>query len=267
MKFRCAELLIGFLFMGAAHADTQCTFEKWALDKSYELLRKGDTGAYIFTSSNVQVDADGAPNAYHPDDVGLDCIKGESFKGLDCPANGGYPNQSWWRDAILPDPLDNNKGYIQKTGKYKGYFVSQTSLHDNTKPATSPERYVNASVVPYIVFPGKLNMLKGTGTVGDFGFAFNLDSGKSSAFIVAEVGPTDAKLGEMSIALGVALGGNPNPRTGAGKPGGTNVFIVFPHSRMKPAWPISNADIANKVNVLLEQAGGLEMLKSCAKKS
>ena len=65
----------------------------------------------------------------------------------------------------------------------------------------------------------------------------NLDNGKTSAFIVAEVGPR-MRNGEMSIALAQALGGqNPNPRTGAGKPDGKIAYVVFPKSRANPAWP------------------------------
>jgi len=35
----------------------------------------------------MSIDADGAPNAYHPDNIGLDDLK-----------NAGYPNTSWWKN-------------------------------------------------------------------------------------------------------------------------------------------------------------------------
>jgi hypothetical protein len=230
-----------------------------------QLLSEKLKGPYIFVTDEVKVDADGAPNAYHQDDVGLHCTKGVGFKGLDCPANGGYPSQNWWRSAIVPDPQNNNTGYLQPSGTFKGYFVSQTSLRDNSKSNLDPKKYVDSTSVPYLVFPGKFSTKVGTGSIGDYGFAINVESGYSSPFIVAEVGPSNAKLGEMSISLGVALGGvNPNPRTGAGTPKGNVAYIIFPYSKATPAWPISHDDLKAKVDALLDSIGGVEVLKSCA---
>jgi Fungal chitosanase of glycosyl hydrolase group 75 len=229
-----------------------------------QLLREKLKGPYIFVTDEVKVDADGAPNAYHPDDVGLHCTKGVGFKGLDCPENGGYPSQSWWRSAIVADPQNNNTGYVQPNGAFKGYFVSQTSLKDKTKSDLDPEKYVDSTSVPYIVFPGNFNAMIGTGSIGDYGFAIHVESGHSSPFIVAEIGPSDAKLGEMSISLGVVLGGvNPNPRTGAGTPKGKIAYIIFPYSKAIPAWPISQDNLNVKANALLDSIGGVEVLKSC----
>lgn len=247
------------------YAAPQCNFAQWDTYQDSQLLRDKDKGPYIFSTKKVKVDADGAPNAYHPNDVGLHCTKGVGFKGLDCPANGGYPNQSWWRSAIVPDPKNNNKGYIQPDGKYKGYFVSQTSLKDKSKSNLDPIKYVDSTSVPYLVFPGKFNAKSGTGSVGDYGFAINLDSGQSSPFIVAEVGPPSAHLGEISISLGVALGGvNPNPRTGAGTPNGKIAYIIFPYTKATPEWPVSLSDLNKRVNELLKSVGGVETLKNCA---
>ena len=108
----------------------------------------------MFATTHAQVDADGAPNAYHPDDVGLNCKTGTGFKGLDCPANGGYPNGDWWPSAIVPDPKNKKKGYVQPDGEFKGFFVSQTSLRDGARSDLDPAKYVNAAAVPYLVFPG-----------------------------------------------------------------------------------------------------------------
>ena len=103
----------------------------------------------------------------------------------------------------------------------------------------------------------------GTGTLGDLGYAVNLDNGKTSAFIVAEVGPSDAKL-EMSIALAQALGGqNPNPRTGAGKPDGKIAYVVFPKSRANPAWPDQSTNRRPRPGPAQAVARGMETLKAC----
>ncbi len=260
--FLATTLFIPSIFL---HAEPQCDFPRWDAYQNADLLRQKEKGPYIFITNDVKIDADGAPNAYHPDDVGLHCTKGTGFKGLDCPANGGYPNQSWWRVAIVPDPKNNDKGYVQPSGQFKGYFVSQTSLRDNSKLDIDPDKYVDSTSIPYFVFPGKFYKKSGTGLVGDYGFAINMDNGNSSSFVVADVGPSNAHLGEMSIALGAALGGeSPNPRTGSGTPKGKIAYIVFPYTKATPKWPVEQSDINEKVTALLASNGGVEMLQACA---
>lgn len=243
----------------------ECVFEPWAKYRATNLYKHLSTAAYLFHSTSVKVDADGAPNAYHPDDIPLHCTKGVGFRGLDCPANAGYPKSTWWSSALLPDPSNPKRAYVQPaSSQYAGFFVSQTSLFDKTKAKTDHARYVDSRNVPYLVFPGKFNAMPGTGVMGDFGYAINVDMGKASPFVVAEVGPPNAELGEMSIALATALGGtNPNPRTGAGAPKGKTVYVVFPRSRAQPAWPLSNEQIAARVETLLLEVGGQAAVTDC----
>jgi hypothetical protein len=252
---------------GVVQAQT-CAFTSWTTYQKTPLLRHAEIPAYLFSTISVKVDADGAPNAYHPDDVKLHCTKGQGFKGLDCPANGGYPNSSWWRSAILPDPNNNAKPYIQPpSNEFAGYFVSQTTLQDKNKAPTDPTRYVDSRTIPFLVFPGSFHKMAGTGGMGDIGYAVNIENGKGSAFIVAEVGPSTAALGEMSIALGSALGGNnPNPRTGAGTPKGKIVYVVFPGSGSSPKWPVSDTDLKLRAQKLVLSIRGTEALTACAGK-
>ena len=80
---------------------------------------------------------------------------------------------------------------------------------------------------------------------------------QTSSAIIADIGPFNAPLGEISIALAEALGGHkPNPRTGAGAPSGTFRYVVFPRSRAKPAWPLTAAEIDGHVQTLLAGIGG-----------
>ena len=184
-----------------------CPFAAWTSYQTSTLLRH-PSGAYVFAATKVKVDADGAPNAYHPDNVGSHCTKGNGLKGLDCPANAGYPGTSWWPSVLVADPKDPSRPYVQpETSDFPGFFVSQTSLKDKSKPATDTRKYVDSRVVPYVVLPGKLYKMKGTGSLGDFGYALNTSNGKGSPFIVAEIGPASATLGEMSIGLGDSIGG------------------------------------------------------------
>lgn len=243
----------------------QCRYEKWDEYLGTTLLRVPQGSAYIFGTTRVAVDADGAPNAYHPDDVGLHCTKGTTFKGLDCPANAGYPDSHWWPSVLVPDPTNPNRAYVQPaSSEFAGFFVSQTSLRDTSKPLTDPKKYVDSRNIPYIVFPGQFHKMKGTGTTGDLGYAFNLANGKQSPFVVAEIGPPSAKLGEMSIALAAALGGtNPNPRTGAGTPSGQFAYVIFPKSGSTHKWPLTFEQIATHATELLDASGGAEGIVAC----
>lgn len=243
----------------------ECNFTKWASYQDTTLYKHVGSSAYIFQSTNVKVDADGAPNAYHPDDIRLHCSKGQGFRGLDCPENAGYPNRHWWPSALVADPDNPSEPYVQTSSSaYPGYFVSQTSLFDKTKSKVDSARFVDARNIPYLVFPGAFNSMRGTGTLGDLGYAINISNGKKSPFIVADVGPKQAALGEMSIALAAALGGiDPNPRTGAGTPKGKILYVVFPKSSATPAWPLSGAQIAAQADRLLGEVGGLAALERC----
>lgn len=257
------------LVLALAHAAlaVDCTYLAWSQYGSTKLLRRADAGTYAFRVDRVGVDADGAPNAYHPDDVGLNCAHGTGFKGLDCPANAGYPSATWWPSVLVADPADTKHAYVQPpSSDFAGFFVAQTSLRDEAshKADTDPTKYVDARTVPYLVFPGKFHSMKGTGGLGDVGYAFDLSNGKRSPFVVAEVGPPSDPLGEVSIALAEALGGTePNPRNGAGVPPVPIVYVVFPRSRLSPAWPLTADQIRSRADELLAQAGGAEGVLAC----
>jgi len=246
------------------HAEQNCTYQKWKEYDDFELLQHPSGTAYIYRSDYVKVDADGAPNAYHPDDIGLHCIKGKGFKGLDCPANAGYPNSSWWKNALVPNPKNPNEAFIQQFGEFAGYFVSRTTLRDTSKLDTDPSKYVDSRNIPYVVFPGRFYKMKGTGRMGDLGYAIDLETGAKCPFVVAEVGPSSAKLGEISIGLAKALGGSdPNPRTGEGTPQGTILYIIFPNSSRDYPWPLSLSNIEAYSASLLDRIGGIEGAIAC----
>ena len=159
-----------------------------------------------------------------------------------------------------------NRAFVQPAGsEFAGFFVSQTTLEDRSKPVTDPKRYVDSRTVPYVVFPGQFHQKTGTGTIGDLGWALNLDNGKRSPFVVAEIGPAEAELGEMSIGLAAALGGtNPNPRTGAGAPTGRIAFVIFPKSGRTRRWPLDSDELSMLVDELLSASDGAENVRACA---
>ncbi|MGF1737405.1 hypothetical protein [Photobacterium satsumensis] len=248
-----------------AIASQKCDFLQWGDYNGSNLFRSSDRVTYAFKSSHVRLDADGAPNAYHPDDVGLHCTRGVGFKGLDCPANAGYPNEDWWSSVLVPSPKNPKEAFVQPRGPFEGYFVSKTSLiNTNISDKKNPSRYVDATTIPYIVFPRNFYKRSGTGLMGDLGYSMNLRTGDKSAFVVADVGPSNAQLGEMSIYLAEKLGGSsPNPRTGTGSPKGEILYVVFPYSSKQHKWPLSNAEIEFLAESMLIKVGGIEAVQGC----
>jgi hypothetical protein len=165
----------------------------------------------FFYESGMTIDADGAPNAYHPDNTGLDDL-----------ANAGTPGR--WeglaKDAegepIIQGPND----------PYPGYYVSSTALADRSKPFNDPTRYVDASKIPFVVLPGGMARQLGA-RPGDFAVAFNQRNGKSSYAIFGDVGPYD-RIGEGSVALAENLGIRSDARNGGARRG--VLYLVFPGS-------------------------------------
>jgi hypothetical protein len=214
------------------------------------ILRQANNVAYAYETDDKAVDADGAPNCYYPDDIGLDKL-----------ANSGYPKFSWRKDVLAVDLAHPSKPFAQPAGQFKGYFVAMTALRHPGGVATDTATYVDARSVPFVVIPSGFDKLPHAATSGDVGFATHLPSGKTSAFIVGDAGGGDeAKLGECSIALFAALGGiNPDPRNGSGVPDGKIQYILFPGSRkVGPAiWPRTQSDIDAQVTQLLSSTPGI----------
>lgn len=167
--------------------------------------------AAFFYESGMTIDADGAPNAYHPDNTGLDDL-----------ANAGTPGR--W-EGLAKDPY--GEPYIQgPDDPYPGYYISSTALADRSKAANDPTRYVDASKIPFIVLPGGMARQLGA-RPGDFAAVFNQRNGKSSYAIFGDVGPFD-RIGEGSIALAENLGIRSDARNGGARRG--IVYLVFPGS-------------------------------------
>ena len=252
----------------AAHPAQACDFNPWFTFKGTPLLRDADTGAYFYVTDHKAADADGAPNAYHPGDVGKNCISADHI-GLDCPANAGFPGTSWWDSVLIADPADPSRPFVQTNGEFAGFFVSATWLFaPSISDRTDPARYVDATRVAYLVMPGnEFPALRGTGFKGDVGFAVNLANNLSTPLSIADRGGgADARLGEGSLALWTALGGQDvNPRTGAGLPAGDVLYVIFPNSRndVDVRWPRETSDIAAQVSDLLDRIGGLDAVRAC----
>ena len=165
----------------------------------------------FFYESGMTIDADGAPNAYHPDNSGLDDL-----------ANAGSPGR--W-EGLAKDA--DGEPFIQgPNDPFPGYYVSATALADRSKPVNDPTRYVDASRIPFVVLPGGMARQLGA-RPGDFAVVFNQRNGKSSYAIFGDVGPYD-RIGEGSVALAENLGIRSDARNGGARRG--ILYLVFPGS-------------------------------------
>jgi hypothetical protein len=190
------------------------------------------TAAFFF-ETGMAIDADGAPNAYNPDDS----------SGLDDLYNAGQPGD-WW--ALALD--EGGQPYIQgPEDPFPGFYISTTALWDRTKERTDPARFVDASKIPYIVLPGSVARESGA-RLGDLAVVFNKQNDKMSYAVFADIGPS---VGEGSIALADNLGIRSSARRG-GAPDGV-LYLVFTGSGNGQPRPIE--EINQEAQKLLQDEG------------
>jgi hypothetical protein len=205
------------------------------------ILRLPGTTAFFY-ESGMTIDADGAPNAYHPENTGLDDL-----------ANAGAPGN--WQ-GLAKD--GDGQPFVQgPNDPFPGYFVSATALADHTKPVNDPTRYVDASKIPFIVLPGGMTRQIGA-RPGDFAVVYNHRNGKSSYAIFADVGPS-TRIGEGSMALAENLGIRSDARNGGTRRG--VLFLVFPGSGN--GRPRTIEEINAESEKLLHGWGGIDQVTSC----
>jgi Fungal chitosanase of glycosyl hydrolase group 75 len=233
--------------------EAACRFRPWERFRGTDVF-SDDAGTYVFRidgsvkdgyTQQVSIDADGAPNAYHPADTGLDKL-----------AHAGYP-LGGWKNVLVADPSRPSVPYVQTTGKFAGYFVSQTGLRDDTKKDTDPSKYVNSDTVPYIALPTQWYKKEGTGFLGDVVIVKSMLTGATSSAVIADTGGTaQTTLGEMSLELARRLGAKgASAISGPGVPMDVMV-MVFRGSRFEPAWPVVPQDIDKAAVSSLKAAGG-----------
>ncbi len=214
--------------------------------KAWPINTLDDNEAFFF-KSGMAIDADGAPNAYDPNNK----------SGLDFLGNAGHPG-NWWGIAT-----DNGKKsgtpLIQKTGVYAGFYISETSLKVKNRKPTDVTRNVDSSSIPYFVLP-KIFLEKTNVTLGDLAMIINPNNRQSSFAIFADTGPA-GKLGEGSIALGQALGIPTNLRKkNAGIDAEILIYVVFPNSVSNPAWPRETSEMKNAAEKNFEILGGIKKI-------
>lgn len=199
-----------------------------------------------FFKSGMQIDADGAPKAYHRDSsMGLDHLKNAGKKG------------HWW-GIVTVNGKSGGYPTIQNTDDpAPGYYVAGTSLQDSTKEDDDPDRYVDSVEIPYIALPSGMNFPVKT---GDFGFVINTENNMTSGCIFADVGPR-GKIGEGSIALAEAVGISSDPKGVVSE--SEFIYVLFSGSSM--GWPLTVDFINTHSKELFEQWGGMQRLNNIMK--
>lgn len=216
--------------------------ETFALKKQ-DLTVINTEGGILFTAG-MTIDADGAPNAYAPHN-----------RGLDYTANARGTGR--WVALVTNQ---NGRPVIQKSGRYRGYYVSTTSLQqESVTDLRDPKRYVDATRIPYIALPQDFAR-KFDITLGDLAVVVNQANGRSAYAIFADVGPK-GRVGEGSIALAKALGIPADPRHDSVADGVT--YLIFPGSRLQDGKHTTARSIKASATRLYRRWGGRQRLSSC----
>lgn len=228
--------------------------ERWTQFAGAVLHRIDADGnrAYAFRCARPPVTAQGAPDAYHPDDTGSGSLR-----------DSGWPDGAW-RERLVPDPHRPQQPLRQSEGACAGCFVSTTALADPRFPRSNPQAYLDAGRVPYLAMPAAWLAQPGAGGVGDFVVVHECATARSSFGLIGDAGGGRA-LGEMSERMASDLSGmRAHARSGRGAPQGPLLCVVFPGSRREPAWPLRNSTLRARCEQLLRPLGGTSRLAKMA---
>jgi len=195
----------------------------------------------FFYEAGIIIDYDGAPDAYAPRGSGLvgkDNLgnavaitdKSGQSPWLVPPAKQtDPPTNPRWTPTYASTVRDHLTGASvrQTSGRYAGYYISESSLKDvwhavRGPTQTDPAYQTDANVFPYVVLPG--NLLKDSYVkVGDYALAIN---GQTGRYTFALYGDAKKKpvMGESSSALATALLGRSAPAARG------IIYLVFPDS-------------------------------------
>lgn len=209
------------------------------------LVRIGDSdikreGSAIFYESGMQIDFYGGYHAYHPDRT----------SGLDFLGNAGRPGR--WEGLATENGMPSGNPVIQTANDpAPGFYVSSTSLQDESRDRKDPRRYVNSEAVNYISIPGRPTL---GAKLGDFAVVIHPETGAYAYSVYADEGP----FGAGSIALANALG---IPSTNSGGISHGIVYIVFPGTTK--GWPLSRQEIDQHGANLFANWGGMAKASLC----
>jgi hypothetical protein len=221
--------------------------------------------ALIFMT-HMNVDFDGAPNAYGPSNldpldnignaindatghyVGLMSVKPTARNPVD--ANGMIKAPDGTRVKVDPSQPDRCGclPVVQQTGQFAGYYVSTTS-RSNPEPGAShslyeQSHYLDSGSVSFCALHTGIEQEGVRG--GDLGIAIRLDNFRTASFNFLDGEGGSGKtydLAECSYRVFLDIGGRPKRRAEA-YPNNNfpTCFVVFPGSKYFPHMNIGLAD-------------------------
>jgi N-acetyl-anhydromuramyl-L-alanine amidase AmpD len=191
--------------------------------------------------------------------------------------------RAYTKDATSPKPLDSLESvdsegietmYIQQRSKtvhgvthvgegpFKDFFVSRTSLLFNKNDAFKTSNFVDAELIPYIVFPhnqGEPPVFSGV-SLGDVAYVIDLKTRRFTHAIFADTNP---KVGEASVRVALNLGRS-DLNAGNGEEADRFLYILFPGSKFDPEptvphWP--DAKIKQVADKAFAAWGGMDQVR------
>jgi Papain-like cysteine protease AvrRpt2 len=253
-------------------------------------IRKLEEANIVFYKGHFQVDADGAPNAYHPKniDAALDYLGNAGHDAGKVQKKVYNKTTKKWEGAIDPDTKEpimkeisrDWYGVVTDTGKRSGkpivnsatgYHVSPTSLkYDDVTDRTDPAMYVNSAEIPYIA-PSSVVYHGFPMWYGDFGLIYDTVTKKQTFAIVADGAPAHGR-GEGSIKaydnLGLYPEGHAKNAKGVGIGSSRFLYVIFAHTvpgKDGHTKRLSNAEIQAKGAELLAKHGGQDLIDQLLK--
>lgn len=207
---------------------------------------EGKTGSFYV--SDLQIDLDGSPQAYHPRDRKK-------------PDN--HTRAYDWLTSVKVSDLQGIQGE-DAIGPMPGYYVSATSYQDlSIKNVKNAARYVDAGAIPYIVLPGGLPQASGEPKYrgGEAAIVADLKTGNWTPAIYADAGRA---VGEVSLKTALNLGFDPRkskypPKVLGGIDQKRFFYLVFPGSKV--SFPLSEKKVREVALPLFEAWGGMEQVK------
>lgn len=158
---------------------------------------------HIEAIGNGDIDWDGTPKAYHPDDK----------SGLDYLANAGKKGN--WFGIVTDNGEPNGNPIIQgPKDPAPGFYVSSTAYTRKGFKLSDPRAYLDGTKIRFIVIEGYIRKRAKGIVLGCKAKITRMKTKKTAFAMVGDIGPLE-KFGEISPALAIALGYEVKPR-GAG---------------------------------------------------
>lgn len=242
----------------------------------------GSSPRAVAFASQMMVNTDGAPDSYHPDDIGITHLCNGVSVGRECT----------WKANCMPDfrkaraegfrgatkicffgMVADAQGVPVVQGPNDpapGFYVSTTAFRQPGEATNRQQAYLNSNEIAFIVIPRRWQQQKFQGVgLGDFAAVLRKSNDSLTFAIVGDLGPNN-KIGEGSVELHEALGNDPfqmrfgKRRAFRGIGGRDVVYLIFPGSR-KAGTTVTPELIQMEGRRLLEAVGGEDRLREWAR--